>query len=57
MPDRGGPGAIPTYVYENGQRGVLNIDTGTPDPGLVHTVVQILRSGDPASTSTLLNRA
>ncbi len=42
------------YVYENGQRGVLNIDSGGPDPGLVHTVVQILNSGDATAQATVL---
>jgi len=42
------------YVYENGQRGVLNIDSGAPDPGLVHTVVQVLNSGDATAQATVL---
>ena len=42
------------YVYENGQRGVLNIDTPSPDPGLVKTVVQILGSGDETAEGTVL---
>ena len=34
------------YVYENGQRGVLNINsTGAPDPSLVKTVTEILNRG------------
>jgi HEAT repeat protein len=42
------------YVYENGQRGVLNIDAGAPDPGLVRTVVRILGSGDATAQATVL---
>ena len=35
------------YVYENGQRGVLNIDAPTtPDPALVKTIAEILVHGD-----------
>ncbi len=44
-----------SYVYENGQRGILNIETpGTPDPGLVRTIAQILSSGDQNAQSTVL---
>src|SRR6201996_7350624 len=43
------------YVYENGQRGVLNIDTpGKPDPGLVKTIVEILERGDDTAQNTVL---
>ena len=35
------------YVYENGQRGVLNIDSpAAPDPALVKTIAEILTNGD-----------
>jgi HEAT repeat protein len=35
------------YVYENGQRGVLNIEApGAPDPALVKTIAEILVHGD-----------
>jgi HEAT repeat protein len=35
------------YVYENGQRGVLNIDApAAPDPALVKTIAEILVHGD-----------
>jgi HEAT repeat protein len=44
-----------SYVYENGQRGVLNIDTPVrPDPGLVATVNQILQNGDESAQDTVL---
>ena len=44
-----------SYVYENGQRGVLNIDTpGRPDPGLVQTITKILQSGDQTAQNTVL---
>jgi HEAT repeat protein len=42
------------YVYENGQRGILNIDTPAPDPKLVKTVVEILNQGNPDSQSVVL---
>jgi HEAT repeat protein len=44
-----------SYVYENGQRGILNINTpGRPDPGLVKTVAEILASGDQNAQNTTL---
>ncbi len=44
-----------SYVYENGQRGVLNIDTpGKPDKELVDTIAQILASGDQSAQNTVL---
>jgi HEAT repeat protein len=44
-----------SYVYENGQRGVLNIDTpAQPDSGLVATVNQILETGDENAQDTVL---
>jgi HEAT repeat protein len=44
-----------SYVYENGQRGILNINTpSNPDPGLVHTVAKILASGDENAQRTVL---
>ncbi len=43
------------YVYENGQRGVLNIDTpGVPEPALVKAVGEILRQGTPEAQSVVL---
>ena len=36
------------YVYEGGQRGILNLDTpAAPDPHLVSKVVEILQTGKP----------
>ncbi len=44
-----------SYVYENGQRGVLNIDApGTPDPGLTGTITQILSSHDESAQNIVL---
>jgi hypothetical protein len=44
-----------SYVYENGQRGILNIDTpAAPDPGLVRTVAEILQNGDENAQNTVL---
>lgn len=43
------------YVYENGQRGILNLSgSGTPEPALVKTVVQILEHGNPDSQAVAL---
>jgi HEAT repeat protein len=43
------------YVYEDGQRGVLNLDTSaTPDPRLVSKVVSILDHGNPDSQAVVL---
>ena len=43
------------YVYENGQRGILNLSgAGAPDPALVKTVVEILRHGDADSQAVVL---
>ncbi|HEY6274679.1 MAG TPA: hypothetical protein VIX19_22065, partial [Terriglobales bacterium] len=43
------------YVYENGQRGILNLSgPGAPDPALVKTVVQILERGNPDSQAVVL---
>lgn len=43
------------YVYENGQRGVLNLDAaGAPDPQLVSKVVEILKHGNPDSQAVVL---
>jgi hypothetical protein len=43
------------YVYEGGQRGVLNLDTpATPDPRLVSKVVSILDHGNPDSQAVVL---
>jgi len=44
-----------SYVYENGQRGVLNINTpAVPDPGLVQTIIRILERGDEMGQNTVL---
>ncbi len=44
-----------SYVYENGQRGVLNINTpAKPDEGLVRTISQILNSGDDNAQDIVL---
>ncbi len=43
------------YVYEGGQRGVLNLDAAiAPDTHLVDKVVEILRHGDPDSQAVVL---
>jgi HEAT repeat protein len=43
------------YVYENGQRGILNLASpNAPDPGLVKTVVEILNQGNPESQAVTL---
>jgi HEAT repeat protein len=43
------------YVYENGQRGLLNLSSpGAPDPALLKTVVQIIRQGNPDSQAVVL---
>jgi len=43
------------YVYENGQRGILNLSgSNTPDPELVNTVVQVLEDGNPDSQAVAL---
>ena len=43
------------YVYENGQRGILQIESpSAPDSGLVKKVVEILRHGNPDSQAVVL---
>ncbi|HEX4487917.1 MAG TPA: hypothetical protein VH088_16695 [Terriglobales bacterium] len=43
------------YVYEGGQRGILNLDTPTaPDSHLVSKVVEILQHGNPDSQAVVL---
>ena len=43
------------YVYENGQRGILNLNSrSAPDPELVGTMVTILDRGNPESQAVLL---
>jgi HEAT repeat protein len=43
------------YVYEGGQRGILNLDTqSAPDPHLVTKVVEILKHGNPDSQAVVL---
>jgi PBS lyase HEAT-like repeat len=43
------------YVYENGQRGILNLDvTASPDPKLVNKVVEILNRGNSDSQAVVL---
>ena len=42
------------YVYEGGQRGVLNLDSPAPDRRLVDKVVEILQHGNPDSQAVVL---
>jgi HEAT repeat protein len=43
------------YVYEDGRRGILNLDSsGAPDPKLLRKVVEILRHGNPESQAVVL---
>lgn len=43
------------YVYEDGQRGILNLDApAAPDPRLVNKVVEILQHGNPDSQAVVL---
>ena len=43
------------YVYEGGQRGILNLETqAAPDPRLVSKVVSILNHGNPDSQAVVL---
>ena len=43
------------YVYEGGQRGILNLDpSAAPDPRLVGKVVEILNHGNPDSQAVVL---
>jgi HEAT repeat protein len=43
------------YVYEDGQRGILNLDApAAPDPHLVSKVVEILKQGNPDSQAVVL---
>ncbi len=43
------------YVYESGQRGILNLETkNAPDPRLVDKVVEILKHGNPDSQAVVL---
>jgi hypothetical protein len=43
------------YVYEDGQRGVLNLSSkSAPDPDLVAKVVEIVRHGNPDSQAVVL---
>ncbi len=43
------------YVYEDGQRGILNLDSkSTPDPELVAKVVDILKHGNQDSQAVVL---
>ncbi|HEY1897776.1 MAG TPA: HEAT repeat domain-containing protein [Terracidiphilus sp.] len=43
------------YVYEGGQRGILNLDTpAQPDPRLVEKIVEILNHGNPDSQAVVL---
>jgi hypothetical protein len=44
-----------SYVYQDGQRGVLNINSpDIPNPDLVKTVVEILRHGDAGARAVVL---
>ena len=43
------------YVYEDGQRGILNLDApAAPNPQLVGKVVEILKHGNPDSQAVVL---
>ncbi len=43
------------YVYEGGQRGVLNLESrAAPDPNLVAKIVEILKHGNPDSQAVVL---
>ncbi len=43
------------YVYEDGQRGILNLDApSAPDPNLVRKVVEILNHGNADSQAIVL---
>ena len=42
------------YVYEGGQRGILNLDSPSPDPRLVDKVVEILNHGNRDSQAVVL---
>ncbi|HLJ18130.1 MAG TPA: HEAT repeat domain-containing protein [Bryobacteraceae bacterium] len=43
------------YVYENGQRGTLNIDAAAvPDPALAKTITEILTQGNPDAQAVVL---
>src|SRR5690349_14594725 len=43
------------YVYEDGQRGILNLEApSTPDPKLVKKVVEILNHGNGDSQAVVL---
>jgi hypothetical protein len=43
------------YVYEGGQRGILNLDTpAAPDPRLVEKIVEILNHGNADSQAVVL---
>jgi len=43
------------YVYEGGQRGILNLNTSSaPDPNLVSKVVEIIQHGNPDSQAVVL---
>jgi len=43
------------YVYEDGQRGVLNLETSrSPDPNLVAKIVEIIKHGNPDSQAVVL---
>ena len=44
------------YVYEGGQRGILNLDSPSapPNPALVDKVVEILKQGNPDSQAVVL---
>ncbi|MGH9452184.1 MAG: HEAT repeat domain-containing protein, partial [Terriglobia bacterium] len=47
--------AAVSYVYKDGQRGVLNITSPeVPDPALVKTVVEILQHGDAGARAVAL---
>jgi cellulose synthase operon protein C len=44
-----------SYVYQNGQRGVLNINSpDIPNPRLAKIIVEILQHGDPSARAVVL---
>ena len=44
-----------SYVYQNGQRGILNINSPAhPDPALAQTIIHILSSNDQDAQNTVL---
>jgi HEAT repeat protein len=53
-PDKGVRETV-SYVYENGQRGVLNLNPrASADAGLVQTITKVLNDGDEMAQNTVL---